>query len=111
MFPESYEPDRDISRPWAEASLFFCNTNPTQEQLLTKFRRRKDSCGSSRLQEGTERIANVDDDHSLYTFLVRMKGQDRSNLRRAIDKYAEEHGFLPSNPLLLNYLVRNYVNG
>jgi hypothetical protein len=74
---------------------------------MGKFRRRKASCGN--LSLGTEQIANADDDHSLYTFLVRMRGQDRSNLRKAIEKYAEENGFLPSNPLLMSYLLRAYV--
>jgi hypothetical protein len=55
-------------------------------------------------------VARIEDDQDCYHFYVRMRGGlDRSNLRKAIDKAAEELGMVPSNPMLLGYLLRRYV--
>jgi hypothetical protein len=55
-------------------------------------------------------VGRIEDDESAcYHFYVRMRGADRTNLRKAIEKVAEELGMLPSNPMLLSYLLRKFV--
>lgn len=55
-----------------------------------------------------EKISNVNDE-GVYTLVVKLRGSDKENLRKALVKYQEDLGFLPSNPLMLSYLLRNYV--
>jgi hypothetical protein len=57
-------------------------------------------------------VGRIDDTGSdCYHFYVRMRGSDRDNLKKAIEKVAEELGMLPSNPMLLSYLLRKFVAG
>jgi hypothetical protein len=71
---------------------------------MNRFRARK----SGHTNEGVGRVN--DGRHDYYSFYVRMQGhEDRDNLRKAIERLGRELGFVPSNPMLLSYLLRKFV--
>ncbi len=45
-----------------------------------------------------------------YVFMVNMTGRDRDYLAKALEKREQEVGFAVSNPMLLSYLLREYVD-
>jgi hypothetical protein len=90
-----------------EETLFALFKTTQIERRLSKMNKYRTRM-SGHLPKGVSRIDNPEKDY--YGFYVRMIGKDRSNLRKAIEKLGEELGMVPSNPMLLGYLLRKYVS-
>lgn len=44
-----------------------------------------------------------------YMMTVRLKAEDKEYLRRALVKFEQDVGILPSNALLISHLIRKYT--